>query len=280
MNMSPVEAHRVRASLSKLAFASRVGENDDAHNLLAQMIGAEACSRIGVVNLEDDFLLSVIIPVFNEAATIERIVERVIATGLPIQIIIVDDCSTDGTRETLERASSELLTVARHETNLGKGAALRTGFAKATGQVVVVQDADLEYDPRDYLLMLPYILNDEADVVYGSRFLDPDRRASPWWHRCGNRVITKLATAATKLQLSDVETCYKMIRRSMLEKVLPTLCEERFGIEIELTAKLAKLPGIRFREVPISYDKRTIAEGKKIGVRDGIRALWCIAKYL
>lgn len=280
-DLLPTEAHRVREVLLQLAHASRTKDAaDDAHQLLSQMLGSDPCRRIGVLRLADDFLLSVVVPVFNESATIELVMQRVLQTGLPLEIIIVDDGSSDGTREKLERLSSaHSITLLRHDTNLGKGAAVTSGLAKATGDVVVIQDGDLEYDPRDYVLMLPPLLGGEADVVYGSRFQDHQPTASPWWHRYGNRAITKLANWKTKLQLSDVETCYKMIRRSTLEQVLPSLCEKRFGIEIELTAKLAKLPGVRFREVPVSYTKRTVAEGKKIGFRDGLRALWCIAKY-
>jgi len=279
-NLSPTESHRARNVLVKLAGAS--GSSDDAHNTdttLEQMIGTEACRRIGVLNLADDFLLTVVIPVFNEAETIEGVVQRVTDTRLPVELIIVDDGSTDGTHKILERLSAKNLILIRHETNRGKGAALKSGFAKASGDVVVIQDGDLEYDPRDYLLMLPYIINDEADVVYGSRFRDAKHANSPWWHRCGNRAITKLANVGTKLQLTDAETCFKMVRRSLLEQIRPTLREQRFGIEIEMTARLAKLPGVRFQEVAISYHKRTVAEGKKIGLRDGLRALWCIAKY-
>jgi glycosyltransferase involved in cell wall biosynthesis len=278
-NLSPTEAHRLRNVLVKLARASRSRDDkDDIYRLISRMIGSDACKRIGVLQPAEDFLLTVIIPVFNESKTIELVVQRVMDTGLPVELIIVDDGSTDGTHEKLERLS-ETLSVIRHESNLGKGTAIRSGLAQATGEVIVIQDADLEYDPRDFLLMLPHILSGEADVVYGSRFSDCDQCTSPWWHRFGNRLITGLANRASKLQLTDVETCYKMIRGSMVEQILPSLCEQRFGIEIELTARLAKLPGVRFREVPISYNKRTIAEGKKIGLRDGFRALWCIAKY-
>lgn len=278
--LSPLETHRVRSTLLRLARATRSpNDTSDINTALARMIGREACRRIGQAQLADDFLLSVVIPVFNEEATIKQVVQRAEDTGLPIELIAVDDGSTDGTYERLQSLSSPALTVLRHEVNQGKGAALRSGFAHAKGDVIVIQDADLEYDPRDYLLMLPYILDDEADVVYGSRFRIDSQCSSPWWHRFGNQFITRLADRATKLQLTDVETCYKMIRRPLVERLLPSLSENRFGIEIELTAKLAKMPGVRFREVAISYDRRTLAEGKKIGFRDGIRALWCIAKY-
>lgn len=278
-NLSPAEAHRLRNVLVKLARASRSRDDaDDTYRLIARMIGTDACQRIGVLQTAEDFLLTVIIPVFNESKTIERVVQRVVNTELPVELIIIDDGSTDDTHEKLEHLS-QAPNVIRHASNLGKGAAIRSGLAQATGEVIVIQDADLEYDPRDFLIMLPHILSGEADVVYGSRFRECNHCTSPWWHRFGNRLITSLTNRASKLQLTDVETCYKMIRGSMAEQILPSLCEQRFGIEIELTARLAKLPGVCFREVPISYNKRTIAEGKKIGLRDGFRALWCIAKY-
>lgn len=281
--IAPDTAHRLRDVLLELAGAAhgRDAMDDDDEHFLLDVLGADACRQIGVMQLPDDFLLSVVIPVFNEVATIQRVVQRVVGIGLPVEVIIVDDGSHDDTYKKLERISSlAAITVVQHATNLGKGAALKTGFARATGDVVVIQDADLEYDPRDLLLLLPHILDGEADVVFGSRFANKGNPASsPWWHRGGNRLITKLANAATKLQLTDVETCYKMIRRPLLDQILSSLSEKRFGIEIELTAKLAKLPGVRIREVAIGYEKRTVAEGKKVGIRDGFRALWCIAKY-
>lgn len=280
--ITPDAAHRIRDVLLELARASRKrDETDDAKNLLVRILGKVACRQIGVVQPPDDFLLSVVIPVFNEAATIERVVQRVMRLELPVELVIVDDGSHDETYKRLESLTSvQAITVVQHTTNQGKGAALKTGFARATGNVVVVQDADLEYDPRDFLLLLPHILSGEADVVYGSRFaIGGNQSSSPWWHRAGNRLITKLANAATRLQLTDIETCYKMIRGPLVQQIVPSLREKRFGIEIELTARLAKLPGVRIREVAIGYEKRTIAEGKKIGVRDGFRALWCIAKY-
>lgn len=278
-NLTPASAHRLRDTLLALARDSRKDNADDGKVFLSQTFGEDVCRQVGVARLPDDFLLTVVIPVFNEAATIRQVVDRVMSTGLPVELIIVDDGSHDESGEKLERLSSlPAVTVVRHTSNRGKGAALRTGFARASGDIVVVQDADLEYDPRDFWLLLPYLLSGEADVVYGSRFAD-GRRVSPWWHRGGNRVITKLANAATKLQLTDVETCYKMMRGPLVKQVLPSLTENRFGIDIELTVKLARLPGVRIREVAVGYQKRTIAEGKKIGIRDGFRALWCIAKY-
>ena len=220
------------------------------------------------------------IPIYNEAQTLRTLVERVREIPIPSEIILVDDGSTDGTRDILDEFQGQpRTTVLLHAQNRGKGAAIRTGFARANGDVVVIQDADLEYDPSEFPLLLLPILDGEADVVYGSRFSSRSRRVPKYWHSTINRAITLFSNMSTNLKLTDVETCYKLIRRDVLEKILPTLQEDRFGIEIELTAKLAKLKGVRFHERPISYKPRTQDEGKKIGWRDGIQALWCILKY-
>ena len=247
---------------------------------LAPLLGSDVCRRIGYYQLPEDFVLSVIIPVFNEAATIERVIQRVRATHLPCEIIVVDDGSSDGTRAVLERIrDDEALKVYLHDANRGKGVSLKTGFAHATGNVVVIQDADMEYDPRDFRYLLQPILEDYADVVYGSRFSGPDRQVAPLWHLAANQVISRLFSLVKGSTFSDVETCYKMFRSELIHKIGPTLQEQRFGIELELTAKLLKQEGIRFYERPISYVRRSYAEGKKIGWRDGIRALWCILRY-
>jgi glycosyltransferase involved in cell wall biosynthesis len=194
--------------------------------------------------------------------------------------VIVDDGSTDGTRQILaEYESAADVTVVLHAENQGKGAALKTGFMRAKGNVVVVQDADLEYDPADYAKLLQPIIEDQADVVFGSRFIGDNHRVLYFWHSAGNRLITLLSNIFTNLNLTDVETCYKLFRREIIQQIAPTLQENRFGIEPELTAKVARLPGIRIYERPISYSGRTYAQGKKIGWRDGFRALWCIVKY-
>jgi glycosyltransferase involved in cell wall biosynthesis len=251
------------------------------HELLSGLLGAEACERLGVFPPPPaDFLLSVVIPVYNEARTIEQVIARVRSVDLPMEIILVDDGSRDGTREILDRLRGDAdVRIIFHERNQGKGAALKTGFVHATGDVVVIQDADLEYDPHEFIRLLAPILDNRADVVYGSRFSNPDRPTTRFWHQMANRLITICSNMRTNLPLSDVETCYKMIRREMLSQVAPTLREKRFGIEIELTAKLARIPGVRFFERPISYAGRTYAQGKKIGWRDGVSALWCILKY-
>ena len=225
----------------------------------------------------DRVRLSVVIPVYNEARTVERLLRSVRDVPLWLEVIVVDDGSTDGTRELLPKLEGELIDVlVMHDVNRGKGAALRTGFEHATGDVVVVQDADLEYDPREFPILLEPILSGKADAVYGSRFLGGPHRVLYFWHSVGNRVLTLLSNMFTDVNLTDMETCYKMIRRELLHS-LP-LSADRFGIEPELTARLAQ-SGARMYELPISYDGRSYAEGKKIGWKDGVSALWCIFKY-
>jgi glycosyltransferase involved in cell wall biosynthesis len=197
--------------------------------------------------------------------------------GVDREIVVVDDCSTDGTAEALEGSKGSIVKVLRHEKNLGKGAALRTGFQNASGDVVVVQDADLEYNPDEYAKLLKPIMDGRADVVFGSRFCTTDeRRVLYYFHFLGNRFLTLMSNVFTNLNLTDMETCYKMFRREILEKI--AIRESRFGFEPEITAKVAKLK-CRIYEVGISYSGRTYEEGKKIGLTDGIRALWCIVKY-
>jgi glycosyltransferase involved in cell wall biosynthesis len=224
-------------------------------------------------------LLSIVIPCFNEANTIRTLVERVrAAPGPEREIIIVDDGSRDGTRDLLRTQIAPLVSrIIFHEVNSGKGAALRSGFAAATCDLVIVQDADLEYDPQEYPKLLEPILKGKADVVYGSRFMGGEaHRVVYFWHMMGNKLLTLLSNMFTNLNLTDMETGFKAFRRETLRKIV--LEEDRFGIEPEITAKIARL-GVPIYEVGISYSGRTYAEGKKIGWRDGFRALWVIVKY-
>jgi glycosyltransferase involved in cell wall biosynthesis len=219
----------------------------------------------------------VVIPVYNEVGTVETLLRRVREVPLQLEVIVVDDGSSDGTRDILPRFEGTLIDrLLMHEKNAGKGAALRTGFEHATGDVVVVQDADMEYDPHELPMLLAPILRGKADAVYGSRFLGGPHRVLFFWHSVGNRVLTILSNMFTDVNLTDMETCYKMVRRELLQS-LP-LSANRFGIEPELTARLAQA-GARIYEMPISYDGRSYAEGKKIGWKDGVSALWCIWKY-
>ncbi|RCK73376.1 MAG: Glycosyl transferase, family 2 [Ignavibacteriae bacterium] len=224
--------------------------------------------------------LSVVIPVYNEVATIKEIVQRVLDVDIEKEIIIVDDYSTDGTRKILDELSNNypnIVKVIFHNFNQGKGAALRTGFAEASGHVVVVQDADLEYNPQEFKKLLKPILDGRADVVYGSRFLGGDEhRVLYFWHYVGNKFLTLISNMFTNLNLTDMETCYKMFKKEVLDKI--KIEENRFGFEPEITAKVAKL-GCRVYEVGISYSGRDYSQGKKITWKDGLRALWCILKY-
>ena len=223
--------------------------------------------------------LSVVMPVYNEAATVADMIKTVLNQRPVQQLVIVDDASTDGTGEAIGRiiGNDPRVKLLSHSKNCGKGAALRTGFAHATSPIVIVQDADAEYDPSEYYLVLNPILSGKADVVFGSRFLGAgSRRVLYYWHSVGNKVLTTLSNMATNLNLSDMETCYKVFRREVLEKI--DIQEDRFGFEPEMTAKISKLK-LRVFEVAISYNGRTYAEGKKVDWRDGMHALWCVFKY-
>jgi glycosyltransferase involved in cell wall biosynthesis len=241
------------------------------------------------MSAEDRPLLSVVIPVYNEAGTIEAILARVAATPHDKEIIVVDDASTDGSREYLESVERGAITVSDstgqparvrvlfQPQNRGKGAALRRGFEAASGSILLVQDADLEYDPADYDVLLRPILDGQADVVYGSRFLGGPQRVLLFWHYLGNRTLTLLSNMLTNLNLTDMETCYKVFRREVLDGI-GTLRSDRFGFEPEFTAKVARRR-YRVYETPIAYHGRDYADGKKITWRDGVAALWHIVRY-
>ena len=233
-------------------------------------------------DIPKDFTLSVVVPVFNEERTLSRLVGAVKAVPIRKQIVLVDDGSTDGSCATMDAlVGDDLNEIVRlhHDVNRGKGAALRTGFAAATGDAVIVQDADLEYDPAEYPDLLAPILAGKADVVYGSRFMGgAPHRVLYYWHSVGNKLLTTLSNWFTNLNLTDMETCYKVFRTPVLKEMLPSLQQDRFGFEPEITSRVARA-GLRIYEVGISYDGRTYKEGKHIGWKDGFRALWCILKY-
>ncbi|MCA9037578.1 MAG: glycosyltransferase family 2 protein [Planctomycetaceae bacterium] len=249
-------------------------------------LGEFACRQLGFYAIPDDFTLSVVIPVYNEEKTLRNLVDRVRSVPIRKELILVDDCSRDRSRDVMKALEAEStgddlnrIRVFFHEVNMGKGGALRTGFSKVEGDVVIIQDADLEYDPDEYPRLLQPIIEDRADVVFGSRFLgDQAHRVLYYWHYLGNKFLTTVSNCFTNLNLTDMETCYKVFRREVIDEITPRLQQNRFGFEPEITARVARRR-YRIYEISVSYSGRTYAEGKKIGWKDGFSALWCIFRY-
>jgi glycosyltransferase involved in cell wall biosynthesis len=264
-----------------LALVEKVAQDSEKRlKVLYALLGEASCRQIGIYPIPPGFKLSVVIPVFNERQWIHEIVRRVQEVPIPKELILVDDFSTDGTRAILkEMEAVPNIRVIYHEVNQGKGAALRTGFKHTTGDVVIVQDADLEYNPAEYPRLIQPILDNRADVVFGSRFIGDNHRVLYYWHSIANKGLTTLSNIFTNLNLTDMETCYKVFRREVLQGV--NLKSNRFGFEPEITAKIAKKrnPAWRIYEIPISYSGRTYEEGKKIGLKDAFNALYCIIRY-
>ncbi len=270
---------RGNGKLEALLDAASLSHHDRVE-LLQRLLGVPACRQLGIYPIPAGFKLSVVMPVYNEKQWIREILRRVQAVPIPKEILVVDDCSTDGTRDILrELDGTGGIRVFLQPKNGGKGAALREGFTHATGDVVLVQDADLEYDPAEYPRLIQPILEDRADVVYGSRFIGESHRVLYFWHYVANKALTTLSNMFTNLNLTDMETCYKVFRREVLQGV--RLRSDRFGFEPEITAKLAKKRGPAWRvyEIPISYSGRTYEEGKKIGLKDAFQAAYCIVRY-
>jgi len=243
------------------------------------LLGEAVCDRLAIYSLPPGFVLTVIVPIYNEVKTIDVVIARLRATAIPMQIVLVDDGSTDGTAQQLQRhASGDDVVIISHPKNRGKGAAIRTALDAARGEIVVIQDADQEYDPQDFRFLMQPILDGRADVVYGTRYGHVDRQVSPLWHEWVNQSITGFANLCLGVRLNDIETCYKMATRRAWEMISPSLRENRFGIEIELTARWVH-SGMRLMQRPIRYQHRWFADGKKIGWRDGVAAMGCIIRY-
>jgi glycosyltransferase involved in cell wall biosynthesis len=275
--LSTTNGTHAHQAVSRL-FEQIPGSQQERIELVRQLLGEPACQQLGIYPLPDGFKLSVVIPVYNEERWIAEVVRRVQAVPIPMELIIVEDCSTDGTREVLKTLESDSVRVFYQPVNQGKGAALRRGFQEATGDVIIVQDADLEYDPAEYPRLIQPIVQNRADVVYGSRFIGESHRVLYFWHYVANKMLTLMSNMFTNLNLTDMETCYKVFRREVLSGI--TLKSNRFGFEPEITAKVARRrPSWRIFEMPISYAGRTYEEGKKIGLKDAFNAFYCILRY-
>ena len=275
--VAPIPPPVVEAEPGAMHLPGLDADEQSAVALAVEVLGDRALHAVGGHRLPVGFKVSVLMPVYNECGTIEEILRRVRAVPLPLEIIVVDDFSTDGTRQMLrEMPPCANVRVLFHEHNQGKGAAVRTALAAATGDVVLIQDADLEYDPREYARLIEPIVAGWADVVYGSRFLGNGPGHPLFWHRQANRLLTLLSNWFTGLRITDMETCHKVFCREALEGI--SIQQDRFGLEPELTAKIAR-KRCRVVELPTSYQGRATSEGKKIGLKDAFNALWCIVRY-
>jgi glycosyltransferase involved in cell wall biosynthesis len=269
--------------LDRVADRLAAADPNDRVRFLHKLLGEPACRQIGIYPIPPGWKLSVVIPVYNEERWLAELVRRVQAVPMPKELILVNDRSTDGTQAILEQLERqyENVRVFHQPVNMGKGAALREGFKHATGDVVIVQDADWEYDPAEYPKLVQPILDGRADVVFGSRFIGESHRVLYFFHSLANKGLTLLSNVFTDLNLTDMETCYKVFKREVIQSI--PLKSDRFGFEPEITAKVARKEKGQFKwrvfEVPISYSGRTYAEGKKIGLKDAFNALWCIIRY-